>query len=402
MDELIGTNLGNYVIKEALGQGGMAKVYKAYQANLDRTVAIKVLPAHFAADESFVERFKLEARALARLAHPNIVTVHDAGENEGRLFIVMELLEGGTLRQKMGSPMTVSEVLDITRQIGGALTYAHDRNIIHRDIKPVNVLLSMDERAVLSDFGIAKIMASDNTHQLTQAGTGIGTPDYMSPEQCKGIQIDTRSDIYSLGIMVFEMLAGQTPFTGDNYAALAHAHIYESVPSLRSFNDSIPASIDVVIRKCLSKDPDQRYSKAADFAHALEDASKDTSYVHVESSGRKFCPACNTANALNTKFCTKCGTKLSPDSGKQPAESSPQTPGSNIAAVVTPTPSVLICRSCKREVPITNKFCTGCGTQMSTETSMIRCKCGKEQPFGRKFCTSCGNTLTPAQPGLQK
>src|SRR5579884_4132083 len=187
-DDLIGTTLGNYRILSTLGQGGMARVYRAYQENLDREVAIKVLPPWYAADRSFVERFNLEARLVARLSHPNIVTVHDASEQNGHLYIVMQLVDGGTLKQRLdqlrmqGRPMDIVEVNTIFKQIADALAYAHSEGVIHRDIKPVNVLLDRAGRPILSDFGLAKMLAGTE-RQLTRPGAGVGTPEYMSPEQ---------------------------------------------------------------------------------------------------------------------------------------------------------------------------------------------------------------------------
>src|SRR5437660_1328640 len=213
-DDLIGKTLGNYRILSTLGQGGMARVYKAYQENLDREVAVKVLPPWYAADRSFVERFNLEARLVARLSHPNIVTVHDASEQYGHLYIVMQLVDGGTLKlrldqlQREGKAMDVGEVVAIFTQLADALTYAHSQGVIHRDIKPVNVLMDRSGRPILSDFGIAKVLASTKT-SLTNPGAGVGTPEYMSPEQCQGGAVDGRADIYALGVMLFEALTGR-------------------------------------------------------------------------------------------------------------------------------------------------------------------------------------------------
>src|SRR5207253_6902460 len=184
--------LANYKILAPLGQGGMARVYKAHQENLDREVAVKVLPPWFAADRNFVERFNLEARLVARLSHPNIVTVHDANEYHGHLYIVMQLVDGGTLKQRLDQLQALNKIMDVAEasrifsQLASALSYAHDNGIIHRDVKPVNVLLdhAQPPRPILSDFGIAKVLA--NTQALTRQGAGVGTPEYMSPEQCLG------------------------------------------------------------------------------------------------------------------------------------------------------------------------------------------------------------------------
>src|SRR3989440_13092537 len=189
-DDLIGTMLGNYRVFETLGQGGMARVYKAHQETLGRDVAIKVLPPWYAADRSFVERFNLEARLVARLSHPNIVTVHDANEQDGHLYIVMQLVDGGTLKQRLDQlqaltkTMELAEASRIFTHLASALSYAHDNGIIHRDVKPVNVLMDRSGRPILSDFGIAKVLAGSKA--LTRQGAGVGTPEYMSPEQGQG------------------------------------------------------------------------------------------------------------------------------------------------------------------------------------------------------------------------
>src|SRR5258708_252234 len=275
-DELIDTMLGNYRILAPLGQGGMARVYRAYQENLDREVAIKVLPPWFAADRSFVERFNLEAKLVARLSHPNIVTVHDANVQGGHLYIVMQLVDGGTLKQRLdqlyqqGKTMEIAEATPIFAQLADALEYAHEQGIIHRDIKPVNVLMDRARRPILSDFGIAKVLAS--TKELTRPGAGVGTPEYMSPEQVEGEQVDGRADIYALGIMLYEALTGRTPFIGDNYPAIAHSHIYETPPDPRIFNRLIPLSVRDVIMTALQKKPEHRYQRASDTAKPLEQA----------------------------------------------------------------------------------------------------------------------------------
>src|SRR5262249_8391566 len=278
-DDLIGTMHGNERVREALGQGGMARVYRAYQENLGRDVAIKVLPPWYAADRSFVERFNLEARLVARLSHPNIVTVHDANEQNGHLYIVMQLVDGGTLKHRMDKLlserriMEPTEVVAIFSQLADALSYAHEQGIIHRDIKPVNVLMDRSGRPILSDFGIAKVLASSQEN-LTRPGAGVGTPEYMSPEQCQGGAVDGRADIYALGIMLFEAQTGRTPFRGNNYPALAHSHIYEAPPFPRTINANIPIAIENIILKALMKSPFQRFQNAREMKDSLNHALK--------------------------------------------------------------------------------------------------------------------------------
>src|SRR5437588_7972206 len=274
-DDLIGATLGNYRVLETLGQGGMARVYKAHQETLGRDVAIKVLPPWYAADRSFVERFNLEARLVARLSHPNIVTVHDANEQNGHLYIVMQLVDSGTLKQRFdqlqreGRMMGIDEVVSIFTQLADALAYAHEQGIIHRDIKPVNVLMDRSGRPILSDFGIAKVLASTESN-LTRPGAGVGTPEYMSPEQCQGGAVDGRADIYALGVMLFEALTGRPPFQGDNYPALAHSHIYEMPPRPGLLNPVIAPAVEQIILTALMKNPQQRFQRADDLAEALQ------------------------------------------------------------------------------------------------------------------------------------
>lgn len=351
-DDLIGKMLGNYRILSALGQGGMARVYKAYQENLDREVAVKVLPPWYAADRSFVERFNLEARLIARLSHPNIVTVHDANEQHGHLYIVMQLVNGGTLKHRLdqlqseGKVMDVAEVVSIFTQLADALAYAHNHGVIHRDIKPVNVLMDSSGRPILSDFGIAKVLASTKT-SLTHPGAGVGTPEYMSPEQCQGGAVDGRADIYALGVMLFEAQTGRTPFNGDNYPALAHSHIYAMPPRPGSLNPTIHPVIERVITTALMKKPQQRFQKASDMAEALTQALavkvpqaryQPMPYViqksPVQDSYRgtfHLCEKCQHLNKSSTRFCTRCGFPL-----KQ-------------------------CTLCGVHNPANNRFCTKCG-----------------------------------------
>ncbi len=340
-DPLIGTFLGKYKILAPLGQGGMARVYRANQENLDREVAVKVLPPWYATDRNFVERFNLEARLIARLSHPNIVTIHDFSEQDGHLYIVMQLVDGGTLKQLLDSlrsstgisnqnnrdgsgTMNTGQANQIFQQLASALAYAHEKGIIHRDIKPVNVLMDHTNRPILSDFGIAKVLEGSNG--LTRPGAGVGTPEYMSPEQCKGEQVDRRADIYALGIMLYETLTGRTPFIGDNYHAIAHGHIYQEPPDPRQFNQQIPVPVRDVILSAIQKNPEYRYQYASDFAKALgqavqagsregayaESALRPASIVRAPTSPLYLCPHCERPNKPDVYFCTRCGSLLNP------------------------------------------------------------------------------------------
>ncbi len=273
-----GMKIGQYEVIGPLGRGGMASVYRAYQANLDREVAIKVMAEQFASDPAFVERFRREARSIARLQHPNILTVYDAGEDNGVLYIVMELIEGETLKEELnGKPLSLERTTQVLSQVASALDYANSRGIIHRDVKPSNVLIAKNGRAVLSDFGIAK-MVQANT-QLTGTGVGVGTPDYMSPEQAMGEELDARSDEYSLGVMVYEMLTGRVPFTGDTPIAIVMGHVSKPLPSVRQLNPQIPPSVEQVLNKVLSKKPVERFEGCSAFEKAFATAVQNPGQI---------------------------------------------------------------------------------------------------------------------------
>lgn len=223
--DLVGEDWAGYRVVSKLGQGGMAVVYKAHQPSLNRYVAIKLLVPHGPPDPGLIQRFRQEAQLIAGLRHPNIVTVLDFGEEQGLPYLVMEFVEGETLAARMGRPLEVSAALAIAAQIGRALHYAHGEGVVHRDVKPSNVLLRGEDWALLSDFGIAKVLGSPLN--LTQTGTAIGTPEYMAPEQCQGLGVDARSDIYSLGVVLYEMLTGRPPFTGDTPMSVMLKHVQD-------------------------------------------------------------------------------------------------------------------------------------------------------------------------------
>jgi hypothetical protein len=261
----VNQTLGQYQILEELGRGGMAVVYKAYQPALDRYVAIKVLPQQFTFDQEFVERFLREARAAAKLNHTHIVTIHDVGQADGTYFIVMEYLEGPSLADliRRHGALPPQQVAQIVAQMASALDYAHGQGFVHRDVKPSNILLDAGGAAKLADFGIVR--AAEGT-RLTQTGTLLGTPEYMSPEQAKGLGLDRRSDVYSLAVVAYEMLAGRELFSGDTLAVM-HAHAYDS-PDLRPLS----AGVQEVLGRALAKDPRQRYESAGAFAQDLQKA----------------------------------------------------------------------------------------------------------------------------------
>jgi serine/threonine protein kinase len=267
MSDLIGRTLGQYQIVEQIGQGGMAAVYKAFQPGLERYVALKVLSPIYAEQPGFLDRFRREARAIANLHHPNILPVYDFGHEGGYSFIAMRYVATArTLKEVMQDRLDLKQVAGLIGQIAEALDHAHQQGVIHRDVKPSNVL--MDGRwALLTDFGLAKM--TEASVKLTGSGVGVGTPAYMSPEQGQGLDVDRRTDIYSLGIILFEMLTGQIPHNAETPLAIVLKRITEPLPLPRSINPQIPEAVERVILKALARDPESRYDSAGGMAEAL-------------------------------------------------------------------------------------------------------------------------------------
>jgi serine/threonine protein kinase len=285
MGNLIGQSLGRYHILEQLGEGGMAVVYKAYDTRLERHVAVKVILPQKQHAEKFIKRFEREAKALAQLGHPNIVKVIDYGEHEGLPFLVMEYLPGGTLKQKLsGNAMPWREAVQILIPIARALSYAHQQKIVHRDVKPSNILITDSGEPMLSDFGIAKILEADETLDLTGTGVGLGTPEYMSPEQAQGKNVDARSDVYSLGIVLYEMVTGRKPYQADTPYAVVIKHVNEPLPSPGQFVPKFPFAAEKTLLKSLSKLPQDRYQTMGDFTIALEEMLDRSGVQETKSS----------------------------------------------------------------------------------------------------------------------
>ncbi|MFN8633711.1 MAG: protein kinase [Chloroflexota bacterium] len=272
IDPLIGQTLGQYQIEEQLGQGGMATVYRGLQPTLGRPVAVKVLPLSRLPDPTLPARFRREARLAANLLHPNIVPVYDFGEWQGHLYIVMALLSGGTLKDRMDGRMPLAATVLLIGQVAEALGYAHGQGIFHRDVKPTNVLLAASDWAMLGDFGIARALGE--TTQLTGPTNTIGTPTYMAPEQWMGGEIDGRADIYALGVVLYELLTGAPPFQATTPTGLMHQHLQAPVPSLAIRRADLPAALDSVVQTALAKDPAQRFRHAGELKTALEAAAR--------------------------------------------------------------------------------------------------------------------------------
>ncbi|MBM7843162.1 serine/threonine-protein kinase [Herpetosiphon giganteus] len=271
--QLIGRMLNHFKIVDKLGQGGMAMVYRAYQENLNRTVALKLLPPEMTFDQSYIARFQQEARAAAGLEHTHIVPIYETGQAEGFYYIVMKYIEGNTLKENIEqeAPMSVNRVLELLEPIGKALDYAHRKGVIHRDIKPSNVMLTPEGWVYLTDFGLARGGSSDSG--LTQIGTVMGTPEYMSPEQAQGLAVGAASDLYSLAIMAYEMLTKQMPFVANNPQAVLLARVIRAPRAPSDLVPTMRSAVEDVLMKALARTPEARYATAADFFEALRQAN---------------------------------------------------------------------------------------------------------------------------------
>src|SRR5688572_7718121 len=274
MAGFIGQNLGRYQILERLGEGGMATVYKAYDTRLEREVAIKVIRRDAFPPEQMdmlLKRFERESKSLAKLSHPNIVGVMDYGEFEGSPYLVMEYLSGGTLREKLGKPLPWREAVQMILPIAQALEYVHDRNIINRDIKPSNVLMTDKGQPMLTDFGLVKIFGDEvkESTNLTSSGAGLGTPDYMAPEQWTG-ETTSQSDLYSLGVVIYEMITGYRPYIADTPAGVLLKQATEPLPLPKKYISDLPQNVEAVLLKVLAKQPKDRYPDMHTFVDELQ------------------------------------------------------------------------------------------------------------------------------------
>ena len=316
-DSMVGQFLGQYELLALIGKGGMARVYKSIQPALKRYVAVKLLHPSVAADEEFRARFEREAQAAASLRHPNIVQIFDFGQQDELYYMVMELIDGPTLRdelqrlKELDETLPFSEVQRIVGEVSEALDYAHARGIIHRDVKPANILLTPEGQAVLSDFGLAFMIESPR-----QTITGfVGTPEYMSPEQGQGLAVDGRTDVYSLGVVLYEMLTGRVPFTAETPIGIVIKHISEPLPPPRSVNPDIPEGVEQVLLKTMSKDPRDRYRRAGELSRALSEAFEAAAVAEAPTAIPVIpeeIPEVVEEPEAGLR-CAKCGAELSPD-----------------------------------------------------------------------------------------
>jgi serine/threonine-protein kinase len=337
------TIAGRYELRDVLGRGGMATVYRAYQQALDRQVAVKIMAANLAHDPDFVERFRREARTVARLRHPNILTVHDFGEEDGLLYLVTELIAGGTLQSRLHELRSSDRAVELIAQVGAALDYAHAQGIIHRDVKPLNIFLDHrgdsdeGEQAILADFGIAKATA-ETTGGLTGEGLSIGTPEYMAPEQLTGQPIDGRADLYALAVIAYQLLTGRLPIARggphDTPIALAMRKVQTAPPAPTTFNPHLPVAIDRVLLRALATEPQSRFATAADFVGALRAALAARS-----STAPPRNPAASFTPQSPTWDYPPVTNQAIPVPAYQPAP--PRTPEPRPAAAYVPVPQTL-------------------------------------------------------------
>jgi serine/threonine-protein kinase len=269
MEDLVGKNLGEYEIIAHIGHGAVADVYKAFQPMLDRHVAIKVLSPVFANEPGFRERFRREAHAIAQLDHPNILPVYDFQQGD-LTYIVMQYVDTGSLDDLVGQPLPIGFVLEVLEQVGSALSYAHSQSIVHRDVKPGNILLGPENWVLLTDFGLVKTLQIPS--KLTPSGMSLGTPAYMAPEQVTGDPADARADVYALGATLYQMLTGRVPFEGESGMAVALKHVSEALIPPRALNPNLSPSVNRVIAKALAKARDLRYQSVDELVIAFREA----------------------------------------------------------------------------------------------------------------------------------
>ncbi|MDX1522429.1 MAG: protein kinase [Anaerolineae bacterium] len=366
---MIPHTIGRYEIKKEIGRGGMATVYLAHDPKFKRDIALKVLPREFLHDPTFHARFEREAHAIATLEHPAIVPVYDIGEDQGQPFLVMRLLQGGTLtnRLKKGLLDTL-EIAKILGRLAPALDEAHRKGIIHRDLKPDNILFDQRRDPFITDFGIAKI--TEHSETLTSGSVVIGTPAYLSPEQANGETLDGRSDIYSFGIILFEMLTGQLPYQSSTPIGLIMKHISEPIPNLLKAKPDLPPDCQAIVNKALAKDRNERFSTAKALAEAF-----------AEAVNPDFVPFPD----MNSIFDTPPDERPVPQTTRLGA--SPPPPPATPQQPVSPQP--LVCPRCKVTNAPNSRICMHCSQRLQIDC--VRCFTGNA--FNAKRCIKCGAEL---------
>ena len=365
MTDLIGRVLGagRYRIDSELGGGGQAVVFRGTHLSLDMPVAIKILSFGAAGDHAAQVRFQREAQRAAALRHPNIVTIYDYAFEDGMYYIVSDFIDGADLQKLLETkpgPMSLEQVLAYVRQVGEALDYAHRQNIVHRDIKPANILIdSRDGRAVLVDFGLARMMEDEELTVTSARGGTPGTPAYMSPEQIMGLELDQGTDIYSLGVVVYEMVTGRNPFRGehDTTASILYKHVHETPSPPRSVVPSLHPHIEAALLKVLAKDPKKRYRSAGAFVKDLEQAQRrmQTAPAAKAPSPRIRCPRCGASLPAGTRFCGACGAPTAPEARPVNARPAPRrqpaAPPASSRAGTPPPPSRTAARTARPAEP---------------------------------------------------
>ncbi len=364
-----GTTVGGFRVEHLLGKGGMASVFHAVQVRLDRPVALKVLNPVLAADEQFFQRFQIEGINAARLDHPNIVPVYEAGEDGGFAFLAMKLVDGETFSAfiRRRGAMTPTDVLPVLVDVAHALDYAHGMGFLHRDVKPANILIDKAGHVYLSDFGLSKDMGSRG---LTGTGQFMGTAEYMAPEQAAGRPLDYRADLYALGCVAFECLTGDPPYLADNALAVMMAHANADIPSATAKNRSLRDEVDVVLRRAMSKEPNDRYTAALAFVESL----------HTAIDGRPLSPEAEPAEGFSLYSGAPTPHRPKPTpvpvvAPQWPTSVPPQAP-----------PSPVYCPRCAGIVDGDDVFCGGCGMRI------LWCPvCRGPRVATDRFCPTCGS-----------
>ena len=391
LNALVGKSLGQFRIVERIGSGGMATVFKAYQPNLDRYVAVKVLPAYHARDPIFLKRFQQEARSVAKLQHANIVPIHDYGVQDGITYIVMEYVDGGTLKDRLKRSISIAEAIDFVIQAAEGLGCAHGHGIVHRDVKPANMLVRKDGNLLLSDFGIAKIL--EGTSNLTRAGTGIGTPQYMSPEQGTGQAVDRRSDIYSLGIVLFHALTGKVPFNADSPISITVKHLNEPLPVEKLREAGVPLPIEQVVVKMTAKSAADRYQTTDALIEALT-AAVIASHLSLPRWRSGLQPSASMPPVdpvtpvppLSGPFSNPAAGMMHNLPPSQPLQSQALPFSQPLQSQPLPFSQPLE----SQPLPVSQPL----GMSRSSLITVVCFRCGAANQSDRLFCTSCGYELS--------